>query len=223
MLRVDNRQSSNAQPQAPARAVLMIEPAPAAARQNKLMKSKKARRTASRPHPQFEEMLSGGHPNSLGRTLEVVEIVFDEPSRLSDLYSCYFSEDEIVRLRVSNAMKRVCREHPEWLVPHVDGLLGEVAKIDQASTQWTLANLFQMLWDSMDRSQRSKAKALLKRNLERWDDWIVLNNSMEALAAWAGEDTRLKNWLLPRLAELRGDGRRSVAGRATKLHKKLSR
>jgi hypothetical protein len=34
----------------------------------------------------FEEMLTGGHPNSLGRTIEVVDIVLSNPARLSDLY-----------------------------------------------------------------------------------------------------------------------------------------
>jgi hypothetical protein len=37
----------------------------------------------------FEEMLTGGHPNSLGRTIEVVDIVLANSTRLSDLYNCY--------------------------------------------------------------------------------------------------------------------------------------
>ena len=61
---------------------------------------------------EFEQMLTGGHPNSLGRTLEVVESVMSDRERLEDLYNCYFSEDEVVRLRTSNAIKRVTKEHP---------------------------------------------------------------------------------------------------------------
>ena len=61
----------------------------------------------TRTDESFESMLTGGHPNSLGRTEEVVDLVLAEQERLSDLYSCYFSADEIVRLRVSSAMKRV--------------------------------------------------------------------------------------------------------------------
>jgi hypothetical protein len=37
----------------------------------------------------FEEMLIGGHPNSLGRTIEVVDIVLANSTRLSDLYNSY--------------------------------------------------------------------------------------------------------------------------------------
>ena len=57
----------------------------------------------------FEQMLTGGHPNSLGRTIEVVEIVLADRERLEELYRCYFSNDEVVRLRTSNGMKRVAK------------------------------------------------------------------------------------------------------------------
>ena len=62
----------------------------------------------------FESILSGGHPNSLGRTVEVVDLVLEDRARLAELYQCYFSSDEIVRLRVSSAFKRVTTEHPDW-------------------------------------------------------------------------------------------------------------
>ena len=99
-------------------------------------------------------MLTGGHPNSLGRTIEVVEIVFNDQLQLVDLHSCYFSDDEAVHLRVSNAMQRVWREKPEWLIPFIDVFLYEIPKINQASTQWTLADLFRMLWASTNQLQQ---------------------------------------------------------------------
>ena len=101
----------------------------------------------------FEEMLTGGHPNSLGRTIEVVDIVLSNSARLSDLYNCYFSVDEIVRLRTSNAIKRISLENPEWLVPYINKLISEVSKINQPSAQWTLANLFQTLSVFMPETQ----------------------------------------------------------------------
>lgn len=55
----------------------------------------------------FEAVLTGGHPNSLGRTVEVVDVVLADRAKLAQLYACYFSEDEVVRLRFSSAMKRV--------------------------------------------------------------------------------------------------------------------
>ena len=174
------------------------------------------------PNAEFEGMLTGGHPNSLGRTIEVVEIVLNDPSRLVDLFSCYFSDDEVVRLRVSNAMKRVCREKPEWLIPFIDDFLDEISKISQASTQWTLADLFRMLWASMTQIQQERAKELLKNNLTTWNDWIVLNSTMQALSDWSMDDEALRNWLIPKLETLQSDVRRSVSGRAKKMLVKLN-
>ena len=84
----------------------------------------------------FEVMLTGGHPNSLGNTVEVVDTVLAHSEKLEELYACYFSSDETVRLRTSNALKRVSKERPEWLIPYIDGLLRDVSQIEaQASTE----------------------------------------------------------------------------------------
>lgn len=174
------------------------------------------------PDATFEAMLTGGHPNSLGRTLEVVEAVLADRERLRALYSCYFSEDEVVRLRVSNAMKRVCQQNPDWLLPFVDGLLSDISGIDQASTQWTLALLFDMLRADLSDDQQARAQAIMQRNLAEHNDWIVLNNSMQVLTEWARNDETLRAWLLPHLVRLQDDPRKSVAKRATKYHAALT-
>ncbi len=165
----------------------------------------------------FEQRLSGGHHNSLGDTLEVVNEVLADMSKLAELYDCYKSDDELVRLRVSNAMKRVCREQPRWLVPYIDGMLDDISKIDQASTKWTLAQLFVMLNEYMDDKQRESAIIILKHNLEMDKDWIVQNTTMESLAFYAKQDANLVSWLTDRLKERLSDTHKSVARRADKL------
>jgi len=165
----------------------------------------------------FEEMLTGGHPNSLGNTVEVVNLILDDKAKLEDLYQCYFSEDEVVRLRVSNAMKRICKEHSDWLVPYIDKLLTDISKINQASTQWTLAQLFLWLEDDMTKPQLEKAKEILKNNLDKSDDWIVQNTTIETLSTWAKDDEKLRLWIIPRLEKFSKNDKKSVAGRAKKM------
>ena len=58
----------------------------------------------------FENTLTGGHPNSLGKTIEIVDEVLDKPDIIDDLFNCYQSKNETVRLRTSNAFKRIFRE-----------------------------------------------------------------------------------------------------------------
>ena len=173
-------------------------------------------------HSNFREMLAGGHPNSLGKTIEVVDIILADNSRLEELFNCYFSPDEVVRLRTSNAMKRICKVQREWLIPYIDKLLSEVSQIEQASAQWTLAQLFNQLGEFLSPKQRKQAKKVLKTNLDAYSDWIVLNSTMDTLAKWSKSDPELKDWLKPYLAEISLDKRKSVSNRATKIIKQLN-
>lgn len=168
-------------------------------------------------NPDFEQMLTGGHPNSLGNTIEVVNLILGDRSRFDELYQCYFSNDEVVRLRVSNAMKRICREHPDWLVPYLDKFLDTISQINQASTRWTLAQLFLWLEAEMTAEQKQKAIAVMQKNLDTSDDWIVQNSTIETLGLWAKTDDTLKAWLLPRLENFAASSRKSVANRAKKM------
>lgn len=168
----------------------------------------------------FEQRLTGGHPNSLGNTVEIVEEVLANQDLFEELFNCYFSENEIVRLRVSNAMKRICKEKPDYLVPYIGRFLDEIALINQPSTKWTLAQLFEMLDKHFTPRQLEQAKSIIKHNLETESDWIVLNNSMETLAKWGKTDAELANWLVPHLVRLSKDTRKSVSKRATRLLKK---
>jgi len=165
----------------------------------------------------FEDRLKGGHPNSLGNTVEVVEEVLEQNELFHALFNCYFSQDEVVRLRTSNAMKRIGKAKKVLLVPYIDQFLTEIAQINQASTQWTLAQLFLLLEKDMTTTQIQEAKAIMKNNLEHHTDWIVLNQTMDTLAKRSKKDSALKEWLLPHLQRLALDERKSVSGRATKL------
>lgn len=165
----------------------------------------------------FEERLKGGHPNSLGNTVEVVEEVLEKNELFGELFQCYFSNDEVVRLRTSNAMKRIGKADKTILIPYIDRLLTEIAQINQASAQWTLAQLFLLLEKDMSYNQIAKATDIMKDNLEKHDDWIVLNQTMATLARWAKKDTSLKDWLIPQLERFSADTRKSVSGRAKKL------
>lgn len=170
----------------------------------------------------LEEMLSGGHPNSLGRTLEVVDAVLKDRQLMDQLFGCYESSDPVVRLRTSNAMKRIEVEKHAWIIPYIDRLIDEIGPLDQASAQWTLAQLFLKLSNDLSARQRSGALAIMKRNIAENDDWIVLNTTMDTLSAWASADDGLRTWLTPHVKRLANDRRKSVAKRAAKTLVRLT-
>jgi hypothetical protein len=167
----------------------------------------------------FEIALTGGHPNSLGNTILVVEEILQKPKRIKELYDCYFSTDEIVRLRVSNAFKRIAKAKPELVVPFLDQFISKISKINQASTQWTFAQLFMILDKFVSEKQRLEVVEILKNNLINSTDWIVLNFTMEALVGYSQKYLELKPWLKPQLEKLSKDTRKSVANRANKYLK----
>jgi hypothetical protein len=159
--------------------------------------------------------LNGGDPRSLGRTEEVVECVLCDKTRLDDLFQCVFDEDAIVRMRAGDALEKVCRAHPEWLVPYTDRILTEVADIQQPSVQWHVAQMIDEL--PLTAAQRRQAIAILKRNLESATDWIVLNDTLEVFSSFVRSDPTLQPYFVDQLRKHAQDSRKSVAKRATKL------
>lgn len=176
---------------------------------------------ARRVSGSFADVLQGGHPNSLGRTEEVVRIVLADRARLEDLFATMAEPDEVVRLRVGDALEKVCREQPGWFVMHVDRLLGDLGQIEQASVQWHVAQMLHHLRSDLSDDQAQRATALLQRNLSRSTDWIVLNVTMDVLTQWATRDPSLAGWLAPQLERLRQDKRKSVAKRASERRDEL--
>ena len=161
-------------------------------------------------------MLMGGHPNSLGRAEEVIGIVLADHARLEELFATMAHPDAVVRMRVGDALEKVCREQPGWFAAHVDRLLGDLGHIEQPSVQWHVAQMLQHLRSDLSDVQAQQATELLRRNLTRSTDWIVLCVTMNVLTEWASHAPALAAWLAPELERLRHDERKTVAKGASK-------
>ena len=164
----------------------------------------------------FEIELKGGHHNSLGNTVQVVEEVLKDKNKLQMLIDCWNSEDELVRLRVQNGVKRVAKEKPEWVAEYLPDLLGWITEIDQASTKWCLSTLYMWLDEYLSKDQRKNAIEIMKTNLH-YNDWIVQNTTSESLTYFAKNNNELKEWLIPELSKLTESRHKSVSNRANKL------
>lgn len=163
----------------------------------------------------FADMLTGGHRNSLGRTAEVVDIVLADPHRLDELFATMADPDGVVRMRVGDALEKICRERPDLLVPHIDHILSGLGRIDQPSVQWHVAQMLEHLHGDLSEDQTHRALRLMRRNLTRSTDWIVLNVTMDVLTHWSARDPSLVRWLASELERLSQDKRKSVARRAS--------
>ncbi len=166
-------------------------------------------------------MLSSRHPNNLCRTVEIVERVLADHSRLCELFACYQSTQEVVRLRGSNTTKRIANVESSVVVPFIDRLTKEMSELEQVFAQWTLGALFRQLQNDMSAAQRSAAEIVMWRNPALHRDWIFLNETKQTLGQWANKSPELAIWMTPHLERLSGDNRKSVAGKAKRWREQL--
>ncbi len=84
-------------------------------------------------------------------------------ARLTHLYQCWFSEDEVVRLRVSSAMKRVTIAHPDWIVLNNSmQVLHEWSLDDPALAEWLTPHLERLTNERRTSVARRAGKLLAK-------------------------------------------------------------
>ncbi len=164
-------------------------------------------------------ILAEGNPRTLGRSHEVIELVLHNRSALKELYGCIFSSDEIVRMRASDALEKVCRQRPNWFLGYIDKIFNEMVPINQPSVQWHAVQILGEV--QLNSAQKTRFIQLIKKYIEHDSDWIVLNNSMIEYAKLARQDPRLIPYFIIELRRLEKSRLRSVAYRASKLLKEF--
>lgn len=169
----------------------------------------------------FLEMLRG-NTNTLGRAVEVVDLIIEEPSRMQEVYDLFFQDDEWVKLRAGNVFKRLWRSRPELVAPFIDGWVDDVSKLNQPSVNWNFAQLMDERIEDVTPKQKKIAVKRIQGYLNTSDDWIVQNTSIQTLGTWARDDETLRKWLLPQLEKFSRSDKSSVARRAEKFLDKLS-
>jgi hypothetical protein len=161
-------------------------------------------------------LAAGGKSNSLGRVDEVIELVLSDQSRLDELYRCLFHPDAWVRMRAADALEKICRDRPDWLLPYVDRFPGELAVSSQPSIQWHLAQMYREV--ALTKAQQAFAIGWLEQLLsDPGVDWIVAANAMDALVHFVREGAVPSADVVPVLELQRRHKSQAVVKRANKL------
>ena len=171
----------------------------------------------------FTDILAvGGKSNSLGRTNEVIEIVLEDKTQLNDLYDCIFNEDAWIRMRAIDAIEKVCRQQPEWLLPYIDKFQSELSSSNQPSIQWHLAQIYSQTPLTAD--QKLNATAWLKDLLSSTKvDWIVSANAMKTLVQFTKDGSVPNNDVIRLIRLQQKHASKSVVRKADKFLEELSR
>lgn len=132
----------------------------------------------------FSDMLLvGGKSNSLGRVNEIIAIVLGDKSRMDELYAGMFHPDAWGRMRAADAFEKICRVHPDWILPYINRFTDELTQSTQPSIQWHLAQIYAQV--ELTPEQKRFAVDWLARLLSNKDaDWIVAANAMDTLVGF---------------------------------------
>ncbi len=126
-------------------------------------------------------ILKEGNPNSLGRLLEIFQLVVDQKLMINNVYELYQFEDAIVSMRVSNIIKRLWRLNPKYVLPLIPLFLKDEKHLVNPTFRWTLAQIFKDLYIYLSNEQKLKLINAIVGNLSKGNDWIMLVQSMDAL------------------------------------------
>ncbi len=163
----------------------------------------------------------GGKSNSLGRTNEVIGLVLKNKNQLDELYSCVFNEDAWIRMRAIDALEKICRLHPDWLLQYIDKLQDELGSNGQPSIQWHLAQMYSQV--TLSNEQKVKTINWLKHLLSNTDvDWIVAANAMQTLVQFTKDNFVPTKDAIALLKVQQKHKSKSVVRKANKLLSELS-
>lgn len=167
--------------------------------------------------------LTGEGSRSLGEPDGVVRHLLLVPGDLPRLMSCFDDPDPVVPMRAADALEKLCRQRPMWLVPHVDWLLDHVSHSNSPAVRWHVAQILREV--PLAPGQRRQAVDRLAAYLAESRDLLVLTHSLETLTVLIREDPSLAaeagatlTWHLARLGKCRVT---SLARRAERLTRQL--
>jgi HEAT repeat protein len=164
------------------------------------------------------EKLKGGDLRSIGRVNEVVEEVINNPDIFTDLIRGMLHEDPVVRMRAADAVEKVTRRHPEYLLRFKTMILGQVAGLKQQEVRWHVAQIIPRL--NLDQGEKRAAVEILFEYLED-QSRIVQTNALQSLVDLTQDDDALRPRAMNAVRKASRTGSPAVKNRAKKLLKKL--
>ena len=158
--------------------------------------------------------LWGGDRRSIGRSNEVISRALRNPSLFPILFSGLYSDNEILRMRVADAMEKVTTQRPDLLSPFRAAMLRDVARIAQQEVRWHLAQMLSRL--RLTPHEGRTAVQSLRTFLQDRSS-IVKTSSMQALADIARRDTGLRGEVIRQIQGLTRTGTPAMRAPGKKL------
>ena len=164
--------------------------------------------------------LSGGDRRSIGRADEVAAEVAEDLELFAALMEAVEHQDDVVRMRASDALEKVTRAKPDLLCGYECHILNTLAQSPQQEVRWHMAQIIPRLRLSAERRQH--AVNILTGYLED-DSRIVQTFAMQALADLSEGDPELRRTAEPLIRSLVESGSPAVKARGRRLLDRMER
>jgi hypothetical protein len=168
---------------------------------------------------EIEQLLSIGDLRSAGKSEVVVRKVLADPGLFGSVVKAIFSDDAGTKMRASDAVEKITRNHPEWLTPYKKLFLTKIAASEQKEVRWHNAQILPRL--KLSGKEREKVFNLMLIYLEDKSS-IVRTFAMQALADIALQDKSYKSKVYSLIIRLMENGSPAMKSRGKKLIKSLS-
>ena len=162
----------------------------------------------------IEKLLSVGDLRMTGNVDQVIKLVLSEPTLFENVINIIISAEPATRMRASDTIEKITREHPEWLKPYKNIFLNEIANIEQKEVRWHLAQILPRF--SLTNKEREKVYKLMIAYLKD-ESRIVKTFAMQALTDLAIKDNRYYDKVFSIIKNLEKNGVPSQQTRARKL------
>jgi hypothetical protein len=129
------------------------------------------------------------------------------------------SEDPLVRMRSADVVEKITTVHPEYLQPHKEKLIRQIANVEQQEVRWHVAQMLPRLY--LDPAERAVVFSILLGYLND-ESKIVKTFSMQALADLAEDDATLRPRVVGLLEDLTRTGSPAMKSRGRKLLDRLN-
>lgn len=151
---------------------------------------------------QVLEWLAGSDLRSDGMSNEVAEFVLKNPAVIGDLLEGLRQQNDVIRGRTADALEKIARHEPEWLVPHLP-LLIEMAQEDRvAMVRMHLAMIFGHLANYGEHAEEviSALDGMLDEKKVFAKSWAI-----SSLCIYARLYPQARDRIVDRIAPLRND------------------
>ena len=164
------------------------------------------------------EWLKGGDLRSIGRSEEVVNAVLNNTDLFDDVIIGMTHDNPVIRMRASDAVEKITKDHPQLLAAHKDMILNKVSTSEQKEVRWHVAQILPRLDLTDDEVQT--AVGILRGYLDD-DSRIVRTFSMEALVGFIERQPEMALWVLNLVEDMIEDGSPAMKSRGKKLLARL--